>query len=109
MNRAERKRLDRVIKAMQVKREYTEEQLFARDRTVREETAKAVERRCIQVMFSLPIKVAHEQLGWTPGECQWFAEAVCDEYAKYLQGNCTEEEVKKYTQLVEDLTGIRFE
>ena len=109
MNRAERKRLDRVIKAMQVKREYTEEQLLARDQTVREETAKAVERRCIQVMFSLPIKVAHEQLGWTPGECQWFAEAVCDEYSKYLQGNCSEEEVKKYTQLVEDLTGIRFE
>lgn len=42
-------------------------------------------------------------------ECQWFAEAVCDEYANYLQGNCTEEEVKKYTQLVEELTGIRFE
>ena len=47
MNRAERKRLDRVIKALQVKREYTEEQLLARDQTVREETAKAVERRCI--------------------------------------------------------------
>ena len=28
MNRAERKRLDRIIKAMQVKREYTEEQLL---------------------------------------------------------------------------------
>lgn len=41
-------------------------------------------------------------------ECHGKYEAYA-EYANYLQGNCTEEEVKKYTQLVEELTGIRFE
>lgn len=104
MNRAERRRLDRVVKKVDEPTYYkiTLEQL---DNLKHDITSEA-QTRCIKLLFSIPMKVVHEQLGWTQENCQWFAEAICDEYEKCLQGGKIA--IDEYTRMTEKLTGVRF-
>lgn len=104
MNRAERRRLDRVVQKVDEPTYYkiTLEQLENLKREITSET----QTHCITMLFSIPMKVVREKLGWSPEECQWFAEAMCDEYEECLQGG--KMAIDEYRRFTEKLTGVKF-
>lgn len=109
MNRAERRRLDRVVKEVDEPTYYrlTKYQIEQIKQDATNEAVKIVEANLIKVMFSLPILVAHWEFGFGAKRCERFANRVCDEYIdKYRGGKMTPDE---FAQLVGDLTGIRIE
>lgn len=105
MNRAERRRLNRVVNEVDNPTYYklTVSQLDQ----LKKDVSKEVEIRCIKILFSIPMKVGKEQCGWTDEECQMFAEAICDEYQEHLKGNSMS--VDEYVRLTERITGMKFE
>lgn len=104
MNRAEKRRLDRVVKKVDNPTRYvvTLEQLDQ----MKHEIATTARNEALKLLFSIPLKIAYEQLGWNPQECEWFAEAMCDEYEKVLDSG--EMTIDEYVRLTEKLTGMKF-
>lgn len=105
MNRAERRRLDRIVEKVNDPTYYkvTADQM---DRLKREITAEAQDR-CIKLLFSIPMKVGKEQCEWSDEECACFAEAMCDEYEKVLAGGAMK--IDEYARYTEKITGMKFE
>lgn len=109
MNRANRRRLDRVVKEVDEPTYYklTKYQIEQIKQNATNEAVKIVEANLIKVMFSLPILVAHWEFGFGSKRCERLANRICDEYIdKYKGGKMTPDE---FAQLVGDLTGIRIE
>lgn len=104
MNRAERRRLGRVVEKVD-NPTYYKITLESLD-NMKHEITSETQTHCIKMLFSIPMKVVHEQLGWNQEECQWFAEAICDEYEECLQGG--KMAIDEYTRMTEKLTGVRF-
>lgn len=109
MNRAKRRRLDRVVKEVNnpVKYELTPYQIEQIKRDATQKAVATTEENLIKVMFSLPILVAHWEFGFGPKRCERLANRICDEYIdKYKGGKMTPDE---FAQLVGDLTGVKIE
>ena len=106
MNRAKRRRLDRVVKEVNnpVKYELTAYQIEQIKRDATQKAVDTIEENLIKVMFSLPILVAHWEFGFGPKRCERLASRICDEYIdKFKEGDWAPDE---FVKLVGDLTGV---
>ena len=107
------KRIAREVKKAEVTYTFTNAQLAARDRQAIESSvrdiAEKMERRFLKIFFPMAIVICHEQLNWNEAECNWFAEALCDEYKENFYGRCTDERIEEYARRCEEITGISFE
>lgn len=109
MNRAERRRLDRVVKEVDEPTYYrlTKYQIEQIKQDATNEAVKIVEANLIKVMFSLPILVVHWEFGFGPKRCERLANRICEEYEdKFKKQKMSPEE---FARQVGELTGIRIE
>lgn len=107
------KRVAREVKKAETTYTLTNAQLYAREKQAVESVvnsiAEKMERRFLKIFFPMAIMICHEKLGWNEEECNWFAEAICDEYREKFFGQCTDERIEEYARKCEEITGIRFE
>ena len=105
MNRAERRRIKKIGKEIDAPKSYTINQ-FQLEQMKREIT-EDVCANSVKILFSIPLAVAKNKYDWTDDQCRMLAEDMCEEYDNYING--TSMSIEEYVELVERVSGIRFE
>lgn len=109
LKRSEKRQCQRMLEKNKKTYTFSNEDYYDMKQQMQKEAFEAQEERFIKIFFSMPLKILHEKYKWSPQNVEMFANALCAEYQECLYGQCTDEKVREYEKITQELTGIRFE